>query len=274
LRILDSGVKSADRALSILVFLASRVLPTGAATIARECGLPRSSTYALLRAMHGKRFLSYSRELKAWSIGEAVTELGIAYLRSQPLERLARPHLERLTATVGQTSHVAVLHGTDAMSLVVERPPEGTPVPVTQVGVRIPACFCAVGKAILMHLSEEQLDALYPVWRPEVRLDRNGLLRFSALREELEAARRLGYAVNAEATMRGVTCIAAPVLSSEGEPVAALGITFLSASTEADERQWLAEEVCSASRALAADQGADPTPSTQPSLEHAGVSSG
>jgi DNA-binding IclR family transcriptional regulator len=50
-------VKSADRVMSILVLLAKRVRPVPAAMIARECGLPRSSTYQLLNAMRARQFV-------------------------------------------------------------------------------------------------------------------------------------------------------------------------------------------------------------------------
>src|SRR4051794_41925746 len=89
-------VPAARRVLAVLRLLASSARPLAASTIARELSLPRSSTYHLLTAMAEDGFVTYLPEDRLWGLGVTAFEIGSAYLRQGPLERLARPPLVRL----------------------------------------------------------------------------------------------------------------------------------------------------------------------------------
>src|SRR3954453_19882791 len=106
--------------------------------IASAVGLPRSSTYHLLRAMIDEGFVVHLPEEKRYGLGVASCEIGSAYLRHDPLERLARPLLSQLVAEIGQTAHLGVLHGRELVYLLKEQPPRPVTL-VTDVGVRLPA---------------------------------------------------------------------------------------------------------------------------------------
>ena len=94
-----------------------------AAALARELGLPRSSTYHLLAVLERTGFVVHLPEDAARTgSGVAVFELGSAYLRHDPLERLARPLLVRLVDRVGATAHLGVLHGAETLYLLKEQP--------------------------------------------------------------------------------------------------------------------------------------------------------
>lgn len=248
-------IKSAERVLSILVFLASRARPVPTMTIARECGLPRSSAYHLLNVMRARDFVTYYPEERAWGLGVTVFEIGSAYLRSEPLERLGRPLLVELAAETGETAHLAVLHGNEVLYLLKERPEGYATKLVTEVGVRLPAHLTAVGRAMLMHLPTAQLRALYPSKRPLIRRTSRGPERLSDLKSELEQVRARGYAVDDEMTTAGIACIAAPVFSHEQLALAAIGITFLSATRSESDREELARRVRDAAGTLSRGLG-------------------
>jgi DNA-binding IclR family transcriptional regulator len=251
----SSHIKSAERVLVILAFLARRARPVPTMTIARECGLPRSSAYHLLSVMRARDFVTYYAEERAWGLGVAVFEIGSAYLRSEPLERLSRPLIVELASETGETAHLAVLHGNEVLYLLKERPELWATKLVTEVGVRLPAHLTAVGRAMLMHLPAAQLEALYPAKRPLVRRTERGPRQLRDLKIELEQARGLGYALDDEMTTPGITCIAAPVFSHESVPLAAVGITFLAASRGQSERLKLAQEVQQAAITLSRGLG-------------------
>ena len=80
----------------------------------------------------------------------AAFELGSAYLRHDPLERLARPVLRRADrARTGHTAQLGVLHGRETLYLLREQPPHPHATVVTDVGVRLPAQLPASGRAML-----------------------------------------------------------------------------------------------------------------------------
>lgn len=85
-----STVKSAARLLDVLELLASHTRPVPTMTIARECAIPKSSTHHLLNVMRARNFVTYYEAERAWGLGISVFEIGSAYLRSEPLQRLGR----------------------------------------------------------------------------------------------------------------------------------------------------------------------------------------
>ncbi|MFD0776257.1 IclR family transcriptional regulator, partial [Streptomonospora algeriensis] len=189
-----SHVPAATRTLRLLRFLATRSGPVSAAVVAAELELPRSSVYQLLEAMAEEGFVTHLPEERRWGLGVAAFEIGSAYLRHGPLERLARPLLRRLVEKTGATAHLGVLHGADTLYLLKEQPPDA-PALITGVGVRLPAHLTASGRALLAHLPRAQVRALYPAATAFVDRTGRGPAGPAELREALADERRVGYAV-------------------------------------------------------------------------------
>src|SRR6266498_1352120 len=156
-----SNVPAATRTLLVLRYLAGQPGPVPMERIAAAVGLPRSSTYHLLTAMIDEGFVVHLDEDKRYGLGVAAFETGTAYLRHDPLERLARPLLMQLVAEVGHTAHLGVLHGRELVYLLKEQPPRPVTL-VTDVGVRLPATLTASGRALLAELPPAEVRALFP----------------------------------------------------------------------------------------------------------------
>ena len=101
----SSDVPALRRGLALLRLLAGRAGPVSAATAARELGLPRSTTYHLLAELAAAGFVTHLPEERRYGLGVAAFELGSAYLRHDPLERLGRPLLQRLVHRVDGPAH-------------------------------------------------------------------------------------------------------------------------------------------------------------------------
>src|SRR3954452_16822090 len=96
------GAPAARQALTVLQALARAPGPVPAAALARDLRLPRSTTYALLAELTEAGFVLHLPEERRYGLGVSAFEIGTAYLRQEPLARLARPVLARLGQTVGQ----------------------------------------------------------------------------------------------------------------------------------------------------------------------------
>ncbi|QBJ96131.1 IclR family transcriptional regulator [Rhodococcus sp. ABRD24] len=228
-----SRVKSAERVLDVLDLLARRGVPMAAIEISSALDLPKSTTHHLLNVMRDRRFVSYWPDQRAWTLGVSAFEVGASYMRSGPLHREGQRYMVELTKAADETSHLAVLQGTDVIYLDKREPLKPGVRLVTEVGTRLPAHLTAVGRSILARLDPEQLSALYAGYSWPTRTG-EGPPALDALRELLRADREQGYAVERDSTTNGVTCIASPVVTRDGRPVAALGIAFLTGS-RADE---------------------------------------
>ncbi|MGI5416297.1 IclR family transcriptional regulator [Actinomadura luteofluorescens] len=218
-----SQVPAARRALAVLRLLAGAPGPLPASAIARSLALPRSSAYHLLTAMAEDGFVTYIPEERRWGLGVAAFEIGSAYLRHEPLERLARPLLRRLVDRVGEIAQLGVLHGAETLYLLKEQPPRHAAL-VTDVGVRMPAQLTASGRSILAYLPPAQVRALFP-GRFVDRTGR-GPATLRDLRRTLAEDARRGWAVEDGHVTEGFASIAACAFDHTGRPTAAITVTF------------------------------------------------
>lgn len=219
-----ANAPAAGHALAILTLMARQATPVAAATIARELGLPRSSTYHLLTVLVEQGYAVHLPEERRYGLGVAAFELGSAYTRHAPLQRIARPLLARLADRTGHNAHLGVLHGRDVVYVIEERV-AGRPSLVSDVGVRLPASLTATGLAILAALPPAQVRALFP--SPDAFVQRHGAgpTSLTTLRPLLTRTRAHGHALEEGFITPGLDSVAAAVLDHTGHPVAAVAIT-------------------------------------------------
>lgn len=253
----SSTVKSAERLLDVLELLARHTRPVPTMAIARECGIPKSSAHHLLNVMRERNFVTYYEVEHAWGLGVSIFEIGSAYPRSGPMQRLARHLLEELTERTRETAHLAMLHGTEVLYIDKEQPSGSVAKLVTEVGVRLPAHLTAVGRAILAELPEAQVRALYADTPLVLRTDR-GPSSIEELLGDLQDVRRAGYALDNEMVTPGISCVAASVFSHEGVPAAAVGVTFVTAQRSAEGVELAADLVRDSAARLSASLGYSP----------------
>lgn len=221
----------------MLRLLAGRPGPLTAAAVARELDLPRSTTYHLLAELAAAGFATHFPEERRYGLGVAAFELGSAYLRHDPLERLARPLLRRLVDSAGRAAHLGVLHGAEALYLVREQPRQPSTI-VSDVGVRLPAHLTASGRAMLAHLPGAQVRALFPSVTSFVDRTGRGPRNLPALRRLLTAERRRGWSVEDGYVTAGFASVAAPVFDHGERPIAAITVTFRHVCDEECGRTW------------------------------------
>ncbi|MGK9149054.1 IclR family transcriptional regulator [Plantibacter flavus] len=226
-----SQVPAADATLRVLSHLAAARGPLPAASIATALDLPRSTVYHLLAVLQEHGYVVHLPEARRYGLGVAAFELSGGYARQEPLSMLGRPLLADLVDRVGESAHLAVLHGRDVLYIVEERAPR-KPHLVTEVGVRLPAHLTASGCAILAALPLQQLRALFPDDSAFVDRTGKGPKRYRELREVLIRASRDGYASEEGGVTLGLASVGVAVRDHTGWPVAAIAITFAGGTPE------------------------------------------
>lgn len=217
-------VPAAANVLAILRYVASQAGPVGASTIARDTGLPRSTTYHLLTTLLDDGFVVHLPEERKYALGVTAHELGTGYSRQAPLQRIARFPLAKLVSRTKRTAHLAVMHGREVIYVIEERAARQLPL-VTDAGVRLPAHLTASGRAMLASMDATQIAALYP--GPEAFPTRyeTGVHSVAALLELLEQVRSAGYSWEQDEVTDGFSSVAVPVLDRAGYPVASVTLT-------------------------------------------------
>ncbi len=220
-----SQVPAATRALRVLRYLAGQPDPVTLERLATALDLPRSTAYHLLNAMIAEGFVTHLADEHRYGLGIAAFEVGSGYARQEPLQRITRRPLAALVDRLGQSAHLAVLHGRDVLYVLEERAP-GRPPLVTDVGVRLPAQLTASGRAILAALPASQVRALYPDRSAFVDRHGRGPTSLSVLRALLAETRSRGYAAEDGEVTPGFASVAAAVRDHNAHPVAGIAVTW------------------------------------------------
>lgn len=230
-------VPAAHNVLRILSLLSTTDAPISATHIQRELGLPRSTTYHLLRELEDSGFVVHLKNPGTFGLGLAAYRMSQAYTTQQPLVRLATKPLARIAALAGGSAHLTRLAGSEIVYLHEVRAP-GTVSLVTEVGVRLPALTTASGRIMLANLPDAELRAVFT--------SSGERRRYSEIKAQLATFRHNGWASECEEVSRGQESLAVAVLDHLSRPAAALATTFPVGS--ADQRVLLSELSAAAER--------------------------
>lgn len=211
-----------DKAMALLnAFADEAQLGLGVTELARRAHLSKSTAFRILAML--ERNGAVERAGTAFRLGPMIHNLG-AIQESDYLGRVRdvlTPFLADAYELTRQTVHLAVLEGTDVVYLNKLHGHLGGRMP-SRIGGRVPAYCTAVGKMLLSHepeLMEKTLAGELVPWTPRTITDPD------AFRAEMRTVRERGLAFDREEITRGLNCIAAPIVSRRGEPVAALSMS-------------------------------------------------
>lgn len=235
-------IPAAERTLAVLEAMAAASGPVTAAGLARDLGIPRSTIYQLLEVLGARGFVVHLADDQRWALGLTAFEVGSAYLRRDPIERVAQPLLRSLatSAPIPVVAHLGVVQGHEVVYLLKEQsgPPMTT---LTEVGVRLPAALTASGRAVLAALPRAQMRAQMSARGAFVDRTGSGPHSWSSLSRILADERHRGYAEEDGFVTEGFASVAVPVLDHAGTPVAAVGLTFRSSDADRSRRRRLAD---------------------------------
>jgi DNA-binding IclR family transcriptional regulator len=189
-----------------------------------------------------------------YRLGLRIFELGGLVMQGMNLWDEALPFLEGLVHDTGETGHLAVLDGGEAIYIERVEARRALRVP-SAIGRGYPAHATNLGKVLLADLPPERVEAIVSerglaAYTPQTITD------LDRLAAELERIRALGYAVDNEEYDEGLRCIGAPVRDHSGHVVAALGIGGPVTRITPDRVDELAELVMTAARGLSRRLGA------------------
>lgn len=222
-------VQSLARGLSVITaFDAARPRMT-LSEVARRSELSRATARRFLLTLEQ---LGYVRtDGRDFELTAKVLELGYAYLSSLGLPEIAAPHLRRLSETVGESTSVAVLEGSDIVYVARVQARHIMNVAIS-VGTRFPAHATSMGRVLLSELPDDEVRARCegPLARPPARRTVSTL---DGLRRRLAEVRRSGCADVDQELEAGLRSVAVPLRDPSGRIVAAVNVSMRVGATEA-----------------------------------------
>lgn len=252
-------VRSADRALELVEYVAAAGDPLSVAQMRGELGIPQSTLYALLKTLKGRGWLEcepdgrYRLGIRALLVGRRVVEL-------DPVAHAARDVMRRTRDRLDETIHLGRLNGDEIVYLASELVDHALTVRSVP-GRRLPAFTTALGKALLAERLEGDLDRHLPQQltprSPHTITDREVLLR------DLRATRERGYARDDQEGSLGVFCVAVAIRDAT-PPVTALSCSVAQPRFGEERRQEIATVLLAARDEIDANLGVRATATSLP----------
>ena len=136
-------------------------------------GVAHSTAHRLLAMLAYHGFVRQEQDSRAYVAGPALVEIGLAAVGQLDIRRHARPALERLAGSLGETVHLAVLEGGNVRYLDAVESPRALRV-ASRTGSVLAASCTASGKALLAELPDAEVSAMFAGRGGAAAADRRG----------------------------------------------------------------------------------------------------
>lgn len=243
-----TGTQTLARGLEIVAIVAEGIVNLN--EIAAQLGLSRSTVHRLAATLVEHRYLDFARNL-GYTLGPKLLELGYLAGRQLSLPRLARTYLEDLATSSGDTVHLAVRDGTQALYL--DKIAGRRRVEISsRIGERQPLRSTGIGKALILDEPEATWRDLYDVEsRAGFRYNLDLPVWLNRMRDYAER----GHAFDFEENEDRIRCVAAPVRDASGGIAGAISISSAAQYMDEDRMHRLADEVSATATAISAELG-------------------
>jgi IclR family pca regulon transcriptional regulator len=199
--------------------------------VAARTDMDRAKARRFLLTLHALGFVK--RTGRQFELTPRVLQLGYAYQASNQYRAVIQQYLEDITAELGESSSLAVLDGDDVVYVVRSAARHRLMAITLSVGTRLPAAYTSMGRVLLAQLPQSELETCIN----RIQLERHTLSSITeknVLREEIDKARNLGYAVVDQELDLGLRSVAVPAYSASGELLGALNISTNAARVDMD----------------------------------------
>lgn len=188
--------------------------------VSAASGLDRATARRCLLTLAHLGYADYDG--KNFTLTPRILRLGTACLVTMPLPQMVQPLLDRLSDTLGESSSVSVLDGSDIV--YVARAAQRKVMSIALMpGSRLPAFCTSMGRVMLAALPPSEAMAIIAA-SPLTQRTPHTIIAPEALEAALQTVRRDGFALIDQEVELGLRSIAVPLLNARGKTVAALNV--------------------------------------------------
>jgi DNA-binding IclR family transcriptional regulator len=216
------NITALQRGLELLKLFASAEGGLSAKKVGLLSGLPVSTVHRFLANLESSQFLK-SDSAGIFHLGLSCITLGQAAHAQMDIRRISFPFLQELNQRTRETVHLTMRQGLTAV--YVEKLDSPEPLRIhSRIGSSVPLHCTAVGKVLLAHLLEPELEKI--IRQLELRrFTENTVGSIQELQTQLVRVRRDGFACDLEEHEPHIRCVAAPIWDHTGQVNASLSVT-------------------------------------------------
>jgi len=248
-----TGIQSVERALAVLEAVAAGT-DTGSrfSDVVRQTGLGRATGHRFLKELDRLGLVEWDESTGRYFPGARLAALGASAGNRFGLTRRAEAGLRRLAERTSDTVYLTLRVGDEA--LCIGRQEGAFPIKTLTLknGDRRPLGVGAGSLALLAFQPKAETERLL-----EMAAAPAGAYGFTRalLRRLVTASLKLGYALNDERVIPGMTAVAVPISTANGQSIAAISVAAISSRMEEARRKkivaWIREEVTTLETQLA-----------------------
>ncbi len=234
-----TGTQSIERAARILRELGTRSrVGWGLTELAARCELDKGTTHRIVSGLLRERLVARHPKAARYVPGPLLFELSLGLDVHARLRDMGGDIAKRLARRHGGISAVTLASGFDAVCCAHFGKTSVRAFSFA-VGDRRPMVMNSAGVAMLIHLQPSTQRAACTYGLDRVR--HLGDERLRKIRAMVERSSQLGYGLNQDNTVAGITGVAVAVLDGNRQPVAAVSITGTTEQFPASKISALAE---------------------------------
>jgi IclR family pca regulon transcriptional regulator len=246
-------IASLAKSLLVLEALARSRGSASLLSLIQETALERTTVQRIVRTLVAAGY-AHRTGRGEYAISPRAYVLGSMLTSGNHLAQSARPVLTRLQQATNEAVHMAVLDGTDVLC-IEHLAADKLLVFNFPIGARLPAYASGLGRAILAFGQPERAAGVLKRSERARRTPRT-ITSVRALMAELERVREHGYALVSSEVEMGVCAVAAPVLDSHGDALAAINVVVPALVVDEQEaRARLVPPLLLAAQALSRELG-------------------
>ncbi len=208
------NTSSVIRAMQIIELLANEG-PKMLSEVVEKLNMPKSTAYVLLKDLIQVGYVTRSNKGGPYTLGLRLFSLLSLTWPHPDLRNTIRPVLEYMTQEVGETAHLGILDRMDFSVVYIDKVESRQAMRLaSRIGMRNPLYCTGIGKALLAFASHFIQETYYQRLQL-VPFTKTTITSLGVLREEMDASKTAGYAIDLQEHEVGVNCVAVALTAGE-----------------------------------------------------------
>ncbi|MEH7113080.1 IclR family transcriptional regulator [Neobacillus niacini] len=213
-------IQSIERAADVLEVFLTTSPELSVKEISEKLQLSKSTVHGIIKTLEHRGYLEQNPEDLKYKLGIKLFKLGNFVSKHFDIGNIARPIIRDLANELNETVHLVTLQRDEVVYIEKVEGPRALTI-YSHIGKRAPVHCTGVGKAILAHLSETEVDKLLSSASLEAFTEYT-MTDMNEIKKHLVSVRETGYAVDDEEIELGLKCIAAPIFNHKGNVIASI----------------------------------------------------
>ncbi len=249
--------RSLERALQILDIFSLERQALSKSELSKLLGLSRATILRLCSTLAEYGYLTQDQETKKYSLGMRLFEQGSVVFNTLSVRKASALPLTQLQQRIGKTIFLCILDNDEL--LYIDKREDGNSVITftSKIGTRRPPYWGMCGPMLMSHLSDDETERLLAK-HPLKPLTRRSVTDRKEFKAWLRRVKDQGYAIDPEATLEGITGVAAPVRDFTGKVIASVGAAIFSSSLTDDILPTIISEVADTALTVSINLGYKP----------------